>query len=48
MQMEAKIVMVYLLRTYNLSLPEDYCVKLDSKTAAIEPVDQLPCVLTVR
>ena len=31
-QMEAKVVLVHLLRTYNLSLPTNYCLKLDAES----------------
>ena len=47
-QMEAKVVMVHLLRTYNLSLPTNYCLKLDAEAVTMQPVGGLPCTLTLR
>ena len=46
--MEAKVVMVHLLRTYNFSLPDNYYLKCASDTPLIQPLELLPCRLTQR
>ena len=45
LQIEAKVVIVHLLRNFNISLPEDYCLKL-APTQIMQPVEGLPCFLT--
>ena len=45
-KMEAKVVMVHLLRTYHLSLPEDYKLEIDH-AVTIHP-KRLPCSLVPR
>ena len=46
--MEAKVVMVHLLRAYNLSLPDNYFLKCASDTPLIHPIELLPCRLIQR
>ena len=46
-KMEAKVVMVHLLRTYHLSLPEDYKLEI-GQTATAHPKGGVPCTLLPR
>ena len=47
-QMQAKVLLVHLLRSYNFSLPEDYYLKAACNTVLLAPVDGLPCTVTLR
>lgn len=48
LQMEAKVMLVHLLRTFSLTLPEDYQVKVTQYIELIHPEGEIPCTATLK
>ena len=42
-QMEAKVMLVHLLKTFTLSLPDDYQLKVTQYIELIQPDGAIPC-----